>query len=116
LAGFDKNPFKYMAQCDLFVLSSRNEGLPGVLIQAMACGAAVVSTDCPSGPSEIITVGEDGVLVPVADVGAMAREIERLLGNAELRQRFGERGRETAERFRVEVVLRNYEAALLGGN
>jgi glycosyltransferase involved in cell wall biosynthesis len=116
LAGFDKNPFKYMAQCDLFVLSSRNEGLPGVLIQARACGAAVVSTDCPSGPSEIITRGEDGVLVPVADVGAMAREIERLLGNAELRQRCGERGRETAERFRVEVVLRNYAAALLGGN
>jgi glycosyltransferase involved in cell wall biosynthesis len=116
LAGFDKNPFKYMAQCDLFVLSSRNEGLPGVLIQAMACGAAVVSTDCPSGPSEIITGGADGVLVPVADVGAMAREFARLLGNAELRQRFGERGRETAERFRVEVVLRNYEAALLGGN
>jgi glycosyltransferase involved in cell wall biosynthesis len=116
LAGFDKNPFKYMARCDLFVLSSRHEGLPGVLIQAMACGAAVVSTDCPSGPSEIITPEVDGVLVPVEDVAAMAGLIERLLGDVELRRRFGEKGRETAERFRVEVVLRNYEAALLGGN
>jgi glycosyltransferase involved in cell wall biosynthesis len=112
LAGFDKNPFRYMSRCDLFVLSSRHEGLPGVLIQAMACGAAVVSTDCPSGPSEIITPEVDGVLVPVEDVEAIAGQIERLLGNGELRQRFGEKGRESAKRFGVEVVIERYEEAL----
>lgn len=112
LAGFDKNPFKYMARCTLFVLSSRNEGLPGVLIQSMACGAAVISTDCPSGPSEIITVGKDGLLVPVEDVSAMAEQINRLLDDPELRETFSENARKSAERFRVELVLGNYVAAL----
>ncbi len=113
LAGFDKNPFKYMALCTLFVLSSRNEGLPGVLIQSMACGAAVISTDCPSGPSEIITPESDGVLIPVEDVEAMATEIERLLDDQERRRIFSENGRITAERFRVELVLERYVAALV---
>lgn len=72
LPGFDPNPYSAMRRCDLFVLSSRYEGLPGVLIQAMACGARVVSTDCPSGPDEVLQGGRWGRLVPVADPGAMA--------------------------------------------
>jgi glycosyltransferase involved in cell wall biosynthesis len=103
-----------MANCTLFVLSSRHEGLPGVLIQAMACGAPVISTDCPSGPSEIITVGEDGILVNVDDVGGMAKQIEYLLDNPELRQTFSENASQSAQRFRVELVLGNYVAALRG--
>jgi len=69
--GFVDNPFSYMASAALFVLSSRFEGLPGVLIQAMACGCPVVSTDCPSGPNEILGDGV-GMLVPVDDPAAMA--------------------------------------------
>ena len=114
LAGFDKNPFKYMARCTVFVLSSRNEGLPGALIQSMACGAAVISTDCPSGPSEIITPESDGVLIPVEDVDVMAAQIERLLDDPERRRTFSENARKSAERFRVEVVLGRYVAALVG--
>jgi glycosyltransferase involved in cell wall biosynthesis len=72
LPGFANNPFAYMARASVFVLSSRFEGLPGVLIQAMAAGAPVVSTDCPSGPSEILRGGELGPLVPVDDVEALA--------------------------------------------
>lgn len=72
LPGFDTNPFAAMRAASVFVLSSRYEGLPGVLIQAMACGARVVSTDCPSGPHEVLEGGRWGRLVPVGDAAAMA--------------------------------------------
>ena len=79
LPGFRRNPFAYMARAKVFVLPSRFEGLPGVLIQAMACGCPVVSTDCPTGPREILEGGRYGPLVPVDDDGAMAVAIEDVL-------------------------------------
>lgn len=75
LPGFVANPYAFMARASLFVLSSRREGLPGVLIQAMACGCPVVSTDCKSGPHEVLEGGVHGMLVPVGDHGAMAAAI-----------------------------------------
>lgn len=72
LPGFVENPFAWMSRVRLVVLSSGWEGLPNVLIQAMACGAAVVSTDCRSGPDEILEGGKWGALVPVGDVEALA--------------------------------------------
>ncbi len=75
LPGFVMNPYSYMAQASLFVLSSRWEGLPTVLIEALCCGTPVVSTDCPSGPREILKDGQFGRLVPVEDANALARAI-----------------------------------------
>ena len=75
LPGFQSNPFSWMKNAEVFVLSSRWEGLPGALIQAMACGASVVSTNCPSGPDEILENGKWGALVAVGDDEAMARAI-----------------------------------------
>ncbi len=75
LPGFAVNPFPSMKKADLFVLSSLSEGLPGVLVQAMACGVRVVSTDCPTGPREILEDGKWGTLVPVRDEAALAQAI-----------------------------------------
>lgn len=72
LPGFVSNPYVWLARCNLFVLSSRREGLPGALIEAMACGAPVVSTNCRSGPDEILDSGRWGRIVPVGDVEGLA--------------------------------------------
>lgn len=72
LIGFVRNPYAYLSKSELFVLSSRREGLPGVLIEAMACGVPVISTDCKSGPSEILEGGRWGKLVPVGDAKALS--------------------------------------------
>jgi glycosyltransferase involved in cell wall biosynthesis len=115
LPGFDPNPFAYMARCSVFVLSSRFEGLPGVLMQAMACGSAVISTDCPCGPAEIIEPGVSGLLTPVGDSGALADAISGLLDDPPERERLGEAARRAAQRFSTERIVPLYEAALTGG-
>jgi glycosyltransferase involved in cell wall biosynthesis len=79
MPGFVDNPFAYMRQARLFVLSSRWEGFGLVIIEAMACGCPVLSTDCPSGPAEILEGGRFGRLAPVGNVDAMARAIEESL-------------------------------------
>ncbi|MDD5206916.1 MAG: glycosyltransferase [Desulfobacterales bacterium] len=79
LPGFVLDPYPYMSQASLFVLSSRWEGLPGVLIEAMFCGAPLVSTDCPSGPREILQDGRYGELVPVGDVNSLTLAMENAL-------------------------------------
>ena len=75
LPGFQPNPFPYLARASLFVLSSAWEGSPNVLTEAMALGTPVVSTNCPSGPLELLDGGRFGPLVPVGDVEALARAI-----------------------------------------
>jgi glycosyltransferase involved in cell wall biosynthesis len=110
LPGFVANPFAYMARAATFALSSINEGLPGVLIQAMACGCPVVSTDCPSGPAEILAGGRYGRLVPPGDDQALAEAILATLETpppaALLRERAGW--------FSVERAAAQYERLMLG--
>jgi glycosyltransferase involved in cell wall biosynthesis len=79
LPGFHPNPYAFMARADLFVLSSRWEGMPVVLIEALALHTPVVSTDCPSGPREILSGRELGTLVPVGGIEPMAEAIEHWL-------------------------------------
>ena len=79
LPGFTQNPYAAMNRAALFVLSSRWEGLPTVLVEAMACGCPVVATDCPSGPNEILEGGRYGRLVPVGDAQALADAILQTL-------------------------------------
>ena len=79
LQGFVENPLQFFAHADLFVLSSHVEGLPNVLIEAMMCGCTPVSTDCPTGPREVLQDGRYGYLVPMRDPAAMAAGIEKAL-------------------------------------
>ena len=79
LPGFVKNPYAFLSRAALFVLSSRFEGLPGAMIQALACGCPVVSTDCPTGPAEILDNGRYGPLVRMGDDRAMAEAIVQTL-------------------------------------
>jgi len=67
MPGFVSNPYKYMGKANVFVLSSIYEGFANVLVEALACGIPVVSTDCESGPREILDNGKYGKLVPVGD-------------------------------------------------
>ena len=110
LPGFDVNPFRYMSRASVFVLSSRYEGFPNVLAQAMACGAPVVSTDCRSGPSEMLEGGRWGRLVPVGDWRAMARAIEETLDDPMPAEELKAR----ASVYSVEASVERYLEVLLG--
>ena len=109
LPGFADNPFAFMARADLFVLSSRFEGLPGALIQAMACGCKVVSTDCPSGPAEILRGGQLAPLVPVGDAEALAQAMLETLNEPAARPEL----RERALDFSEETIIPQYLNVLL---
>ncbi|BAZ81232.1 group 1 glycosyl transferase [Sphaerospermopsis kisseleviana NIES-73] len=109
LPGFVDNPFPYMKQASVFVLSSCFEGMPNALLQAIACGTPVVSTDCPSGPREILEDGKWGQLVPVGDVEAMAEAIMASLQGETQRP-----SREILEsRFGLDTIVDQYLSILI---
>ncbi|MCB0089587.1 MAG: glycosyltransferase [Caldilineaceae bacterium] len=111
LPGFADNPYAYMANAGLFVLSSSWEGLPTVLIEAIYCGAPVVATDCPSGPQEILASGQYGALTPVNDVDALSHTIEAALDGKTPRP-----SPQSWQPFEIETVVSQYLAALLNEN
>jgi glycosyltransferase involved in cell wall biosynthesis len=111
LPGVLANPYAYMARSTAFILSSKWEGLPTVLIEAMSCGAPVIATDCPSGPREILSGGRYGTLVPVGDVAALARAMNAALD--------GDLPRPPAESwspYRIDAVVDEYVPLLVASD
>lgn len=108
LVHHESNPYRWLRTANALVLSSRWEGSPNVLVEALALGVPVVATDCPSGPREILCGGRYGELVPVGDVPAMARAIRRVLAESPVRERLVERSRD----FHVERVGARWLAVL----
>jgi glycosyltransferase involved in cell wall biosynthesis len=104
--GYTDNPYAYMARASVFALSSKVEGLPTVLIEALACGCTIVSTDCQYGPREILEDGQYGRLTPVGDAEAMAETI----GEALDAPTPSERCRERAQHFSMSAGADRYEA------
>ena len=100
-----------MSRAALFVLSSAWEGSPGVLVEALACGCPVVSTDCPSGPAEILAGGSYGRLVPVGDDAALAEAILEALATPADREVL----RSRARAFDVDSAVERYLEILLPG-
>ncbi len=108
LPGFVPNPYPYMARAAVFVLSSRREGFGNVLVEALAAGVPVVSTDCPGGPAEILEQGRYGRLVPVGDVDRLAEAILETLNHPPDPQLL----RLRAEDFSIEQILPLYRGVL----
>jgi glycosyltransferase involved in cell wall biosynthesis len=111
LPGFVTNPFAWLGRASLFVLSSAWEGLPTVLVEALACGTPVVATDCPHGPRDILENGDLGPLVPVGDSEKMADAMRRVLDAPTERSRLLER----AAAFHEDRAIETYRQILAAG-
>lgn len=108
MPGFVDNPFAYMSKASVFVFSSIWEGLGNVLVEAMACGCPVVSTDCPSGPAEILENGKWGKLVPVGNAEALAVAVENTLNESNLPDVI-----QRAQDFEISKAVEKYLELLL---
>jgi glycosyltransferase involved in cell wall biosynthesis len=115
LLGQQKNPYIWMKKASLFVHSSKYEGLPTVLIEAMILGVVIVSSDCPTGPREILDDGKSGILVEVGDVEGFVKGITEGLNQKE---KYNKNSKIRVEEFNKERVIKEYEEIieeLIGG-
>src|SRR5690606_10658969 len=113
LPGRTDQPWQALADADIFVLTSKVEGFPNALLEAMALGCACVTVDCPSGPRDMTQDGKYANLVPVDDIPALTQGIEQLIADRHLRESMG---REAAvfvrERYGLEEVLEDWDALI----
>ena len=114
MTGFQENPFAYILKGDVFVLSSFHEGFGNVIVESMALGIPVISSNCPSGPREIITDGENGFLVPVGDFKEMAEKCLFVLKNNDIKKNISQNGQKRAENFSLHAMRDGFEHYMMG--
>ena len=126
LLGRQENPYKYLSKADCFLFSSNYEGFPNVLLEALSCNLPIISTDCLSGPREILAPNSDlkfqlkdgiefakyGVLVPVNDVDKLKEAMNLMIADKDLRSRYKEKARQRAGDFDVKKIIKQYEDVL----
>lgn len=108
LLGYKKNPYIWMRKSILFVHSAKAEGFGMVIVEAMALGKAVVATDCPVGPGEILSRGQYGRLVPVADAAALAKAIDEMVEDQVLRAESQSLAAQRAKDYSVDKILPDF--------
>ncbi len=108
LKGNVENPFAYYAKAEFFVLSSRHEGFPNILIEALACECPCVSFDCETGPNEIIRPGENGLLVDAENVSALAKAIDQLHADRSLQDLFKKNARRSVEHLTPRAIAKEW--------
>jgi glycosyltransferase involved in cell wall biosynthesis len=104
LPGLCPDMEKQMEEASIYALSSRFEGFPLILCEAMSKGMAPVAFDCPTGPSEMVVEGENGLIVPLGDVDAFAAALDRMISDDELRRRCGAGAWETGKNFKMDAI------------
>ncbi|MDK2042530.1 glycosyltransferase [Aliarcobacter butzleri] len=126
LLGKKENPFSFLSKADCFVFSSNYEGFPNVLVEALVCGLPIISTDCQSGPREIlaptsnisfqlkdkIEFAEYGILVPIKNVEKLKEAMNLLINDKNLRKDYEEKGIFRANDFKIEKIIKQYERIL----
>ena len=113
LLGHRDNIYPYLRGADLFIHTCRFEGFGYAVLEALACGTAVIATDCPYGPREILGDSEYGVLVPPDDPAALAAAMHRLLADPAQRQAQAIHGRQRAEQLSIDRMVRAYETVFI---
>jgi glycosyltransferase involved in cell wall biosynthesis len=108
LLGTKKNPYKYISKANVFVLSSLHEGLPTVLIEALICNLPIISTNCKTGPKEILDDGKYGILTNVADSNDLAEKMIILAKSAETREAFSKKSIERIKIFEKKNFVENW--------
>ena len=109
MPGRTKAIEKWYKKSSIFVLSSRIEGFPNVLCEAMAYGCACVSFDCSAGPNEIITDKVDGYLVKNGDINALTKKMDFLINNPEERRRIGKEAMKISERLNIDSIMSKWD-------
>ena len=110
--GFQENPFPFVKNSDVFVLSSKSEGFGNVITEAMAIGTPVVSTNCPSGPREILKDGKCGLLVDVGDYEQLALALERVLTDQKLTEQLVASAKKEVEQYHIRNIVKQYEQVI----
>lgn len=113
LLGLTKNPYIWMKHSKLLVHASKYEGLPTVLIEAFICGCMVISSDCPTGPREILEQESCGALVPVGDIDALANSLIHYLSKESARKEKEKNVISSRNRFQRDIILQEYENLIL---